>query len=247
MKINILKDELYRSFENKKSFTITDIYNSFSKIQSNIKRSTVNWRIHHLVQQGMLQRIGRGVYRLGRVRPFVLSLSSEYQVVSSVLKEQFPLVTYSLWHTDILKEFSHHISNINFFLVEVDREAVDSVYNSIKEINKNTFRKPSQNMMEDLILGYDDTIVIKPLISESPIQVVDGISVPCIEKILVDLFADKDLFFYLEGNELFEVVTNVFNKYTVNVDSLLRYAGRRGKKQKMKTILDQINGNSISN
>ena len=134
METNTLKDRLSQYFINMVSFTTTDIYNFFSKTQPDIKKNTVNWRIYHLVQQGVLQKIGRGVYAFGKEKPFIPILSEKYQVVSSVLKKQFPLITYSLWHTDVLKEFSHHIPGINFFLVEVQQDAIDSVYYTLKEV-----------------------------------------------------------------------------------------------------------------
>jgi hypothetical protein len=245
MNDNTVEERLSQYFKNQNSFTIADIYSFFSKTQPNIKRATVNWRIYRLVQQGLFQRIGRGLYTFGRERQFFPSLSKNYQIVSSILKKQFPLISYSVWYTNSLMELSHHIPAVDFFLVEVERDAIDSVFHILKETNKNTFKKPSKDMMEDFILDFKNAVIVKPLISESPLQTINGISVPRLEKILVDLYADKELFFYLEGNELLNIFNNAFDKYTINIDSLSRYANRRNKKQIISTILKQISSKKI--
>lgn len=237
------KEKLFEHFKNQHSFTTSDVYRFFSKTRPNIKKSTVNWRIYYLVQQGLLQRVGRGVYTLGKERQFAPSLPQNHQIVSSFLKKQFPLIAHSLWHTSALKEFAQHIPAVDFLLVEVERETVDSVFHILKELNKNTFKKPPQKMMEDFVLNFKNTVIIKPLISESPLQIINGISIPRLEKILVDLFADKEIFYFLHGNELLNIFKNAIEKYTINSDKLLRYAKRRNKNKEIRKILNQINGN----
>ncbi len=158
------------------------------------------------------------------------------------LKKRFPLITYCLWHTSVLKEFSHHIHAVDFILIEVDKETVSSIFYFIKESNKNIFKKPSKEIIEDIVLTTKDTIIIKPLISEAPLSILGDISVPSLEKILVDLFADKEIFYFLQGNELLNIFKNAMEKYTVNTDKLLRYAKRRNKNKEIREILNQING-----
>jgi hypothetical protein len=97
-------------------------------------------------------------------------------------------------------------------------------------------------MMENFVLESKDAIVIKSLTSEAPMQKVDNITVPAIEKIIVDLYADSEIFFFLQGSEMLNIFTNALEKYTVNTDRLLRYAKRRNKGEELKKILAQING-----
>ena len=235
-------DTLFKYFENRESFPTNDVYDFFSQNQPSIKRATVNWRIYNLVQQGLLKRVGRGIYSLGQEKSFSPILNKKQKNIFVRVKNKFPLITFCCWHTSILKEFFQHVSMYDFLLVEVERETIDSVFHFIKETNNNTFKEPSRDMMENFVLESKDAIVIKSLTSESPLQEVDNITVPAIEKILVDLYVDSEIFFFLQGSEMLNIFTNALEKYTVNTDRLLRYAKRRNKGEELKKILAQING-----
>ena len=235
-------DTLFKYFENRESFTTNDVYGFFSQTQPSIKRATVNWRIYNLIQQGLLKRVGRGIYSLGQEKSFSPILNKKQKNIFARVKNKFPLITFCCWHTSVLKEFFQHMSMYDFLLVEVERETIDSVFHFIKETNNNTFKEPSRDMMENFVLESKDAIVIKSLTSEAPMQKVDNITVPAIEKIIVDLYADSEIFFFLQGSEMLNIFTNALEKYTVNTDRLLRYAKRRNKGEELKKILAQING-----
>ena len=233
---------IFQFFENRKSFTTNDVYGFFSQAEPNIKRATVNWRIYELVRQGFFKRIGRGTYVLGKEIGFSPTLSKKHKIIFSRIKKQFPLIVFCCWHTSALKEFFQHVTGNDFLLVEVEREAMDAVFHFIKETNKNTFKEPSRDAMENYVFDGKDTIIVKSLISEAPVQKVDNITVPAIEKILVDLYADSEIFFFLQGSEMLNIFENALGKYTVNTDRLLRYAKRRNKREELNKILTQING-----
>ncbi len=111
-------------------------------------------------------------------------------------KKQFPLITFCCWHTSALKEFFQHFAVYDFLLIETERETIDAVFHFIKETNKNTFKEPSRDMMENFVFDGKDAVIVKSLISEAPLQDVDAVTVPTIEKILVDLVADSETFFF---------------------------------------------------
>jgi len=67
--------------------------------------------------------------------------------------------------------------------------------------------------------------------------------VPALKKILVDLYADIDLFSFIQGNELFHITKNAIEKYSINYGKLLRYATRRAKKEE---IISSINKRRIA-
>ncbi|MFZ2397637.1 MAG: type IV toxin-antitoxin system AbiEi family antitoxin domain-containing protein [Smithella sp.] len=209
-----------------------------------MKRATVNWRIYNLVQQGLLKRIGRGIYSLGKGICFLPVLDKKQKSIFSQIKKKFPLITLCCWHTSSLKEFFQHVSMYDFLLVEVEREVIDSVFHFVKEINqeKYTFKEPLHEMMGMFVLESKGSIIVKSLTSEAPLQDVDHITVPAIEKILVDLYADSDIFSFLQGSEMLNIFESALGKYTVNTNRLLRYAKRRNKEKDIRNILAQISG-----
>jgi len=235
-------DRLSQYFEDRESFTTNDMYGFFSQTQPDIKKATVNWRIYDLVRQGILKRIGRGMYALGQGNCFLPLLTKKQKNISSRIKKQFPLITFCCWHTSALKEFFQHFAVYDFLLIEAERETIDAVFHFIKETNKNTFKEPSRDIMENFVFDGKDAVIVKSLISEAPLQDVDAVTVPTIEKILVDLVADSETFFFLQGHEMLNVFESAMGKYTVNTDRLLRYAKRRNKKEELQKILMQISG-----
>jgi len=95
-------------------------------------------------------------------------------------------------------------------------------------------------MFEDYISDIDNAIIMKVLISESPLQSIDNIPVPTIEKILVDLLAEVDLFYFSQGTEMLNFYRNALEKYTIHMGKLSRYAARRNKRDEVKKIVTQI-------
>jgi len=235
-------DRLSQYFEGCESFTTNDMYGFFSQTQPDIKKATVNWRVYELVRQGFLKRIGRGMYALGQGNCFLPLPTKKQKNISSRIKKQFPLITFCCWHASALKEFFQHFAVYDFLLIETERETIDAVFHFIKETNKNTFKEPSRDMMENFVFDGKDAVIVKSLISEAPLQDADSVTVPTIEKILVDLVADSETFFFLQGHEMLNVFESAMGKYTVNTDRLLRYAKRRNKKEELQKILMQISG-----
>jgi len=63
------------------------------------------------------------------------------------------------------------------------------------------------------------------------------ICTPSLEKILVDLFAEPALFYYLQGPELMHIYEHAIGNYTVNFTRLFSYAKRRQKEQAIRQFI----------
>jgi hypothetical protein len=130
----------------------------------------------------------------------------------------------------------HHIPSLSFVLVDVEREVAESVFNLLNSnSNQRVYLMPSLTDFERYI-NTNETIIIRPLISESPLQLVEGINTPTIEKILVDIAGDVE-FSFLQGVEINYVYIAIFEKHNINKNKLLRYATRRGRKQVVEELL----------
>ena len=76
-----------------------------------------------------------------------------------------------------------------------------------------------------------ETLIVKPLVSEAPLQTINKINLPTIEKILVDIFCDDVIFAAQQGSEMRTIFQEALKKYTVNESRMMRYADRRRKKE----------------
>jgi hypothetical protein len=124
--------------------------------------------------------------------------------------------------------------------VDIEKDAVESVFLFLKEKYKNVFLKPDKEMMDMYVVSNKNSIIVRQLISESPIQKEKGIPTVTIEKLVVDIFYDNE-FEYLKGSELLSVIKNIFDNFTVSKSKLLRYASRKGKQDIILSFLEKNN------
>jgi DNA-binding Lrp family transcriptional regulator len=231
-----LNDILTQHFSHQETFDVTDIFRFYNDQNPNITRTAVNWRIYNLVQSGFIQRVGRGVYRLGSSNLFQIDLSSKMKKIVRSIKKEFPYTNFCVWELAAINLFSHNLINFNLFFVDIDRDAVDAVCYKLKVKHKNVvnIRKTYDDISE-----LTGSICIRPLVSHSPIYIREQIPVASLEKMLVDLATDKE-FFPFQGNEIFSIYENAFEKYTINKSSMLRYAARKEKRTNIAEIIDTI-------
>lgn len=233
---NNLNDILTKYFSHQETFNVADIYRFYSKQNPNISQSAVNYQIYDLVQSGVIQRVGRGVYRLGKSNLFQMDLSSQMKRIAHYIKKEFPYTNFCIWELAAINHFSHNLINFNLLFIDVERDAVDPVYYKLREKQKNVvnIRKTYDDISE-----LKGSICIRPLVSHAPIRKQEEIFVASLEKILVDLATDKE-FFPFQGNEIFSIYGNAFEKYTLNESSMLRYAARKEKRANIAKIINSI-------
>ncbi|KAB7726621.1 hypothetical protein F5984_23630 [Rudanella paleaurantiibacter] len=204
----------------------------------NAATSTLDWYIHTLHETGQLIRRGRGRYEVAgqsqAQKRFVPSLPNELTRLGKSLGEQFPLLTTCLWSTAAVHSFTVQQPFVTYWLVETERDAVDTVLDAILRRQRGgTLQKAPTLRTEDIRLAQryntDSSVclLVKPLISEAPLQQdSNGLIVPTAEKILVDLVADRKIF-DLFAEELPNMYTEFNSRFALNLDRLRRYARRR--------------------
>ncbi|MFZ4402364.1 MAG: DUF6577 family protein [Bacteroidales bacterium] len=228
-------EKLKKTFGNKTYFQINDLLAFYKSFDAKVAKSTVNWRIYSLVKAAIIQRIGRGTYKLGATNIFLPQISAKMFRINNSMKMNFPYLRYIIWHISEINSLSQHLINKDTIYVEVERDAVEAVFGQLRDKYKNVLKGKSN---EDVYSG-ESVIVVRPLVSGFPDQLVRNVPTTCIEKLLVDLFTDKE-FEFLQGYELTHIFNNAFSKYTINLDRLLRYASRKEKRSIMADYINTI-------
>ena len=77
------------------------------------------------------------------------------------------------------------------------------------------------------------------MVSQAPTMDIVGVTVPSLEKILVDILCDNALR-AMTGSQAYEIYSATFDRFNVEKKKLLRYAGRRNRKQEVEKILKEI-------
>ncbi len=233
-------DRIKDHFKLKAAFETKEIVDFYKQFEKDIKPSTVNWRVYTLVQEGVLQRIGRGKFRLGEGRKYIPEISSITKSIFKKLKAEFPYSKFCVWNTSVLNEFMQHQPNRFFLMVETDKETTNSAFYFLREIKKSVFIEPTKDILEKYIVNEKEVFIIKPLISEAPTQNINDVETVTIEKILVDVFCDDVIFSAQQGAEKRTIFNEAFNKYTINQSKMLRYADRRRKKKELNQFIKTI-------
>ncbi|MFH0735608.1 MAG: DUF6577 family protein [bacterium] len=235
-KINDLK----HSFKKKEIIKLNELFEYFKLNEPNIKKTTFNWRVYNLIQKGILSRVGRGEFSISNKSDFIPQIGEDLISYYSKIKSHFPYANVCVWDTSWLNKFMLHQTSVNYILLEVEKEVVDSVFYFLKETENNIFVEPTLDILNKYASNNKHSLIVKSLVSEAPIQETQSVYTVTIEKILVDVFCDKNLFFANQGSELENIFSEIFNNYTVNKNRLYRYASRRQKKENLENYIQDI-------
>ncbi len=132
-----------------------------------------------------------------------------------------------------------HIPKSSETIVGVEKCSGESVFYFVSESYKNVFLNPPSDILEKYADDSRGTIIIKNLITDSPLEKIDDVQIPNIEKINVDLILDDDLFSHYQGRDLNAIIEKAYQYNSINEDRLYRYAQRRGKQNFVKKLIEQ--------
>lgn len=128
----------------------------------------------------------------------------------------------------------------NYTIIEVEKEAEEQIFNAVIEWSKNVYFNPNEEIFERYISSnLEEITIVKNLVTEAPIIKNNKIEIPTLEKILVDIIIDKELFAAQQG-ELNFIYKSAFKKYAINTAKMKRYAIRRNKENELKKIINSI-------
>ena len=234
--LNILKDF--------GTFSTVDIAALYRQKEPELKQATVNWRIYRLVQAGSIVRVSKGIFRMNNEQVFSPIPDKQIKSLARKLKRQFPYANLCLWDTSIINAYSQHLTDNSMYLVETDKEVAEPMFHYLQGSMNNIYLNPSKETMDNYLFQGRKPCVVKSMISEAPLQEVEGVKTVTMEKMLVDLFCDKTQFAMYQGHELRTIFQNCLERYPVNSTKILRYASRRGKREEIASFMEQIKRNN---
>jgi hypothetical protein len=241
----IVDRQILSRFDGKGIFGRNDIVSLLRDLDPEISDSAAFWRMHDLVKRRIINQVKLGVYSLSIKEIYRPSGSDELARLHKVVAKDFHGLGYCLWTTEWLNDFTQHQLGTSFYVLEVEKDFVEEVFNAYSEFKQfRVYVNPTDDIMKRYI-EQGSSIVIKPLIGRSPRQEIalrekskDTVFVPTVEKILVDIFSDDVTFFSIQGSELDTIFKNALTRYQVNFTKLMSYAKRRNKDAQLKTYLN---------
>jgi len=246
----IIEKKLIEEFKDREFFTREELFDFFRYFEPDLKEGTFGWRIYDLKNKKIIRSLKRGLYTISYKPKYKPQISDELIKFSKKINGQFSEIKFCLWDTQWLNEFARHQSGKQIQIIEIEKDFVKSLYYYLKDQFKFDFYlSPDEKIIDFYISESNNPIVIKKLITRSPIGKITEkkvkLMVPLLEKILVDLYSDEKLFYFYHGAELKYIFENAITNYTLNFTRLYNYAGRREKEAEIKTYLKKNMGHLL--
>ncbi len=225
---DLLKNEIDNKLKGRQQyFSRADLRN----LVPNVHLGTFNKYLVDFGKEGILYNAGRGWYSFIK-QAFELDRGPVKKIIMA-MEKKYPLLSFSVWSTEQLKSFAHHMLARFVTFVYVDRDAMSGAHDFLKDSGYDVWLNPRGNDVRKFSIG-EKTVVIRPTITR---QRSSG-HMADIEKILVDLLVEASGLKLMDEDEHSRILGNVLAAGRVDVGALLNYAKRR--KLKTEELIERI-------
>ncbi len=229
---------LTKVFRDERTLTTREIMNRLKVFYPEAREGTLSARLHRLKEEGLVRTVSRGIYALGTKNTFEPAISKELKSMFRRIEKQFPFIdSLCIWDTVWLNDFTIHQAFSSTVIVESERGTEHAVFEYVHNNYSPVFVSPTPKEVDNYITPSRRSFVVKPMVSESPLMTVNKTCIPRLEKILVDLVSEEDLFIAFQGSELATIFRTALSEYNISLSTLRRYARRRGKIEEIQEFI----------
>lgn len=234
-----LENKLVKYFERKNKLSRMELIGAIKKDYPSWTESTITVYMSKLKKDGKLGSPSRGMYTLSKKGAFQAEITISLKRLYSKIHKQYPYINFCVWDTRWLNSLMRHQPFRQYIIVEVEKDAAAEVFVSLNDSMRNVFLNPGADMFDHYISNIGDPIIVKQLVSEAPTEIEKKIRIPALEKLLVDMLIDKEIFAAQQG-ELEEIYASAFDRYEINIPKMKRYALRRNRENKVSKMINLI-------
>jgi hypothetical protein len=240
----IVENRIIEAFKDRSSFDRDELYDFYLNFEPDLKESTFSWRIYDLKKKDIIKTIGRGLYVISYKPKYKAMLSDNVFKIARKTSEHFEDIKYAIWETQWLNEFTQHQTSSQMIVVDVEKEFTYSLYYYLNDtLQMDFFLNPDDKEIEFYISEKPVPVVIKRMVTRAPIQKIKNkkavVPIATLEKIMVDIFADENLFHFYQGSEMVNIYEKIIDRYSINFTKLFSYAKRRKKEQEIKQFISK--------
>lgn len=232
-----IESQIKYYFERNKMLSKEELMIELKKDFPNWSDNTINAYLYLLKKKGVINNLSRGVYTLGKTQTFSPQINQQLKKIAFRIHKAYPFINYCVWNSSWLNDLMRHQPFKQFTIVEVEKTATEQVFNDLNSHFMNVFVNPDNAIFERYINALDDVIIVKTLYSEAPTLKLNELTIPTLEKILVDMLIDENLFAAQQG-ELDFIFKSAFDKYGINESKMKRYATRRNRETELENIIN---------
>ena len=219
------------------TYSEADLLNLIHGTSSSPTRA--KWELFELQKAHKITRVGAKQY-VTNGKFYMPNLSETAKRIDGFLSENYPRVDYVIYETYMLNEWANLLFGKNVILVDVDKAVKDYVFSFVREL----LGKGHIVLLDPdfaMVSRYFDfePVVVKPLFSRSP-KNKEGHAI-ALEKLLVDIFADRLLANFNGTYNKEEIAQGIIYGYTLNKTKALAYAKRRKCEREIERAWEAAN------
>ena len=222
---------LIDNFKNDIVINEEELRNGFFKMYPKKNENNYYYYLMRLYKINVLYKYNKNKLKLaGNRKKFTIPMELD-NALSEVLLKITPGITIAIWNTTLFSSFMSLQLMHNIITIEVPYYAKDIVLNKLLECNLLAcLDKDYETMLR--YRGNRDLYIVRsmnqdyPIVSAHPKDNKSVITVPKIEKLLVDLIID-DIYNDIFSSELEDILRSILSSYQINLSTMLRYAKKR--------------------
>ena len=216
-----LKETLLQAVNSAKYASIDGLRKKLQLTRKGIPSTSLYGTLYRLVDSGRIFDAGRGWYSTIDP-PFVPHYDSINGIVDQ-LGNRYPRLQFSVWSTEQLQAFAHHLMTRYTVFLFTETDAISSVTEFLQNQKHTAYPNPKQTEVVKYVASANRRIIVRPVVTKEPVE---G-HFATIEKILVDLFLEKDRLFLMDGAEYRRIFENIIFANRIVMGRLFGYAERR--------------------
>jgi len=211
-----------------KYFSLDDVHKALAENEKTVDPKSLKQYMHELMDETVIYSAGRGWYSTIE-QQFEVNTEPVSEIIS-VLEKKFPLLDFTCWSTMQINPFMHHLLGKFVTFVHVDRDLMPSVFDFLRDTDYEVYLNPTRREAQKSYSVSEQTIVIRPVITKAPVKN----HTAKIEKILVDLYIERDILQIMDPAEFYEMADKLISAGRIAISELMSYAKYR--KIKLKDI-----------
>ncbi len=218
-----------------------DIIDSAITKIDGFKETDIRNLLEKMMKRGEIVRVAHNRYvrkvEANTRYEYIPQYSETARKLIADVEEKNPYVDFQVWELAWFNEFLVHLVARNMVFLDVENRGCEFIYSSISD----DYQGRMLLLPEPKEIQYysqPDEIIIERLISESP-KIKERPHETPIEKLIVELFANKILRSMVSQGDYANVLETIFEKYSVDQLKMFRYARRRNKKDEVRSFIEK--------
>ncbi len=202
-------------------FSLDVVRHRLAEIQLSVPAGLLWQYMSEAEAEGIVHDAGRGWYS-GLATRAELDPKPVRNLIR-LLEKEFPLLDYTVWSSQQVNPWMHHVMAKFIDFVQVDKDGISAVAECLRDRGYDVHENPTA-AAAGKVLARDNTVVVRPLHTHAPR---DGHKSPP-EAVLVDLSFEVERLNLMDAREFREMASRFARSGRLALGALLQYASKRG-------------------